>query len=108
MEKKSHRTDAASPCEAELQELIYQIDIMVNNKKLEWERRVQALEARMDVRDQELANAQSKLDLKGQEVGILRQKLDSLQKTKYEMAQDFEAQLQALKSQNFLIIINKK
>ncbi|KAH1186826.1 deuterosome assembly protein 1 isoform X1 [Mauremys mutica] len=89
----------ASPCEAELQELIHQIDIMVNNKKLEWERRVQALEARMDVRDQELANAQSKLDLKGQEVGILRQKLDSLQKTKYEMAQDFEAQLQALKSQ---------
>ncbi|XP_039377891.1 deuterosome assembly protein 1 isoform X4 [Mauremys reevesii] len=89
----------ASPCEAELQELIHQIDIMVNNKKLEWERRVKALEARMDVRDQELANAQSKLDLKGQEVGILRQKLDSLQKTKYEMAQDFEAQLQALKSQ---------
>ncbi|XP_037745496.1 deuterosome assembly protein 1 [Chelonia mydas] len=89
----------ASPCEAELQELIHQIDIMVNNKKLEWERKVRALEARMDVRDQELANAQSKLDLKGQEVGILRQKLDSLQKTKYEMAQDFEAQLQALKSQ---------
>ncbi|XP_025038725.2 deuterosome assembly protein 1 isoform X2 [Pelodiscus sinensis] len=89
----------ASPCEAELQELIHQIDIMVNNKKLEWERKVQSLEARMDIRDKELANAQSKLDLKGQEVGILRQKLDTLQKTKYEMAQDFEAQLQALKSQ---------
>uniref|UniRef100_A0A8C4VP27 Deuterosome assembly protein 1 n=1 Tax=Gopherus evgoodei TaxID=1825980 RepID=A0A8C4VP27_9SAUR len=87
MEKKSHRTDAGLPVYPSL------------CKKLEWERRVQALEARMDVRDQELANAQSKLDLKGQEVGILRQKLDSLQKTKYEMAQDFEAQLQALKSQ---------
>uniref|UniRef100_A0A8C3FYI7 CEP63/Deup1 N-terminal domain-containing protein n=1 Tax=Chrysemys picta bellii TaxID=8478 RepID=A0A8C3FYI7_CHRPI len=78
MEKKSHRTDAASPCEAELQELVHQIDIMVNNKKLEWERKVRALEARMDVRDQELANAQSKLDLKGQELiqsGILKSKL---------------------------------
>uniref|UniRef100_A0A8C8SHB9 CEP63/Deup1 N-terminal domain-containing protein n=1 Tax=Pelusios castaneus TaxID=367368 RepID=A0A8C8SHB9_9SAUR len=96
----------ASPREAELQELIHQVDIIVNNKKLEWERKVRALEAKMDVQDQELANAQSKLDLKGQEVGILRQKLDSLQKTKYEMAQDFEAQLQALKSQvrKFIVV----
>ncbi|XP_074840135.1 deuterosome assembly protein 1 [Carettochelys insculpta] len=89
----------ASPCEAELQELIHRIDNMVNNKKLEWERKVQALEAKMNIRDKELANAQSKLDLKGQEVGLLQQKLDNLQKTKYEMAWNFEAQLQALKSQ---------
>lgn len=45
-----------------------QIDIMVNNKKLEWEKKTQALETRMAIRDQELANAQTKLDQKGQEV----------------------------------------
>nr|XP_020671106.1 deuterosome assembly protein 1 isoform X2 [Pogona vitticeps] len=78
---------------------MHQIDIMVNKKKLEWERKLQALEARMTIRDQELATAQSKLDQKGQEVGLLRQKLDSLQKTKYEMAQNYDAQLQALKTQ---------
>ncbi|KAH0625206.1 hypothetical protein JD844_033442 [Phrynosoma platyrhinos] len=87
------------PCDAELQELMQQIDIMVNNKKLEWEKKMQALEARMTIRDQELASAQSKLDQKGQEVGLLRQKLDSLQKTKYEMAQNYDTQLQALKTQ---------
>ncbi|XP_072849677.2 deuterosome assembly protein 1 isoform X1 [Pogona vitticeps] len=87
------------PCDAELQELMHQIDIMVNKKKLEWERKLQALEARMTIRDQELATAQSKLDQKGQEVGLLRQKLDSLQKTKYEMAQNYDAQLEALKTQ---------
>ncbi|KAJ6664915.1 hypothetical protein lerEdw1_005887 [Lerista edwardsae] len=87
------------PCDAELQELMRQIDIMVNNKKLEWEKKTQALEVRMAIRDQELANAQTKLDQKGQEVGLLKQKLDSLQKTKYEMAQNYDAQLQALKSQ---------
>ncbi|XP_053164185.1 deuterosome assembly protein 1 isoform X3 [Hemicordylus capensis] len=87
------------PCDTELQELMYQIDIMVSNKKLEWEKKMQALEARMTVRDQELANAQSKLDQKGQEVGLLRQKLDSLQKTKHEMAQNYDEQLQALKTQ---------
>uniref|UniRef100_A0A8B9PQN6 Deuterosome assembly protein 1 n=1 Tax=Apteryx owenii TaxID=8824 RepID=A0A8B9PQN6_APTOW len=94
-----------SPCEAELQELMHQIDIMVNSKKVEWERKMQALEAKMNIRDQELANAQSKLDQKGQEVGLLQQKLESLQKTKYEMVQNYEVQLQALKSQ-FLKLIH--
>ncbi|XP_009468647.1 PREDICTED: deuterosome protein 1 [Nipponia nippon] len=88
-----------SPCEAELQELVHQIDIMVNSKKVEWERKMKALEAKMDIQDKELASAQSKLDQKGQEVGLLRQKLEDLQKTKYEMAQNYETQLQALKSQ---------
>ncbi|XP_033002015.1 deuterosome assembly protein 1 isoform X3 [Lacerta agilis] len=78
---------------------MHQIDIMVNNKKREWEKKLQALEARMTVRDQELASAQSRLDQKGLEVGLLRQKLDSLQKTKYEMAQNYDTQLQALKNQ---------
>nr|XP_034971661.1 deuterosome assembly protein 1 [Zootoca vivipara] len=87
------------PCNVELQELMHQIDIMVNNKKREWEKKLQALEARMTVRDQELASAQSRLDQKGLEVGLLRQKLDSLQKTKYEMAENYDTQLQALKNQ---------
>lgn len=47
---------------------MHQIDIMVNNKKREWEKKLQALEARMTVRDQELASAQSRLDQKGLEV----------------------------------------
>lgn len=58
----------ASPCEAELQELVHQIDIMVNRKQVEWERKMRALEAKMDIQDQELASAQNKLDQKGQEV----------------------------------------
>ncbi|ERE75045.1 coiled-coil domain-containing protein 67 [Cricetulus griseus] len=89
----------ASPCEAELQELMEQIDIMVSNKKLDWERKMRALETRLDLRDQELANAQTCLDQKGQEVGLLRQKLDSLEKCNLMMTQNYEGQLQALKAQ---------
>ncbi|KAB0340991.1 hypothetical protein FD755_024541, partial [Muntiacus reevesi] len=59
-----------SPCEAELQELMEQIDIMVNNKKLDWERKMRALETRLDLRDQELANAQTCLEQKGQETWL--------------------------------------
>ncbi|XP_060090929.1 deuterosome assembly protein 1 isoform X2 [Heteronotia binoei] len=87
------------PHDTELQELMHQIDIMVNNKKREWEKNMQALEVRMTIRDQELANTQRKLDRKGQEVGLLKQKLDSLQKTKDEMAQSYDAEFQALKAQ---------
>ncbi|XP_031816853.1 deuterosome assembly protein 1 isoform X10 [Sarcophilus harrisii] len=57
----------SSTCEAELQELMEQIDIMVSNKKMDWERKMRALETRLDLRDQELANAQNCLDQKGQE-----------------------------------------
>ncbi|KAB0365712.1 hypothetical protein FD754_009868, partial [Muntiacus muntjak] len=89
----------ASPCEAELQELMEQIDIMVNNKKLDWERKMRALETRLDLRDQELANAQTCLEQKGQEVGLLRQKLDSLEKCNLAMTQNYEGQLQTLKVQ---------
>lgn len=67
-EKKSFYVFRASPCEAELQELVHQIDIMVNRKQVEWERKMRVLEAKMDIQDQELASAQSKLDQKGQEV----------------------------------------
>ncbi|XP_030332221.1 deuterosome assembly protein 1 [Strigops habroptila] len=88
-----------SACETELPELVHQIDIVVNSKKVEWERKMKALEAKMDIQNQELASAQSELDQKGQEVGLLQQKLEDLQKTKYEMAQNYEIQLQALKSE---------
>nr|XP_021147207.1 deuterosome assembly protein 1 isoform X5 [Columba livia] len=86
----------ASPSEAELQELV---DIVVNSQKVAWERKMKALEAKMDIQVKELASAQSKLDQKGQEVGLLQQKLEDLKKTKYEMAQNYETQLQVLKSQ---------
>ncbi|XP_044114255.1 deuterosome assembly protein 1 isoform X4 [Neovison vison] len=99
MENQTHNAMGASPCEAELQELMEQIDIMVSNKKLDWERKMRALETRLDLRDQELANAQTCLDQKGQEVGLLRQKLDSLEKCNLAMTQNYEGQLQTLKAQ---------
>ncbi|XP_053416512.1 deuterosome assembly protein 1 isoform X1 [Nycticebus coucang] len=99
MENQGHNAMGTSPCEAELQELMEQIDIMVSNKKLDWERKMRALETRLDLRDQELASAQNCLDQKGQEVGLLRQKLDSLEKCNLAMTQNYEGQLQTLKAQ---------
>ncbi|OXB58978.1 hypothetical protein ASZ78_004382, partial [Callipepla squamata] len=89
----------ASSWDAELQDLVHQVDIIVNSKKVEWERKMKAFEAQMDIQHQELARAQSKLDQKGQEVELLCQKLENLEKTNCEMAQNYETQLCALKSQ---------
>lgn len=55
-------------CEAELQELMKQIDIMVAHKKSEWETQTQALEACLSVREQELASARAALQEKYKEV----------------------------------------
>ncbi|XP_077653815.1 deuterosome assembly protein 1 isoform X3 [Urocitellus parryii] len=55
-----------------------QIDIMVSNKKLDWERKMRALETRLDLRDQELANAQTCLDQKGQEFSKLTNSFEKL------------------------------
>ncbi|KAB0378670.1 hypothetical protein FD755_010248 [Muntiacus reevesi] len=108
MENQTHNTLGASPCEAELQELMGQIDIMVNNKKLDWERKMRALETRLDLWDQELANAQTCLEQKGQEVGLLQQKLDSLEKCNLAMTQNDEGQLQTLKAQVKKLLQKKK
>ncbi|XP_021521307.1 deuterosome assembly protein 1 isoform X4 [Aotus nancymaae] len=78
MENQAHNTMGTSPCEAELQELMEQIDIMVSNKKLDWERKMRALETRLDLRDQELANAQTCLDQKGQEFSKLTNSFEKL------------------------------
>uniref|UniRef100_A0A8C9EZF4 CEP63 protein n=1 Tax=Pavo cristatus TaxID=9049 RepID=A0A8C9EZF4_PAVCR len=55
-------------CEAELQELMKQIDIMVAHKKAEWEGQTQALEACLGVREQELSSARAALEEKHKEI----------------------------------------
>ena len=55
-------------CEAELQDLIKQIDKKVAHKKTEWEGQTHALETCLDIRERELKALRSQLDLKHKEV----------------------------------------
>ncbi|XP_029458177.1 deuterosome assembly protein 1 isoform X2 [Rhinatrema bivittatum] len=86
-------------CEAELQELMHQIDVMVNNKKLKWERHVQVLETKLGMREKELLNARNTMDQNIKEMEILHHKLDDVEKSRCEMAQNYEGQLQMLQCQ---------
>ncbi|XP_035886570.1 centrosomal protein of 63 kDa isoform X3 [Phyllostomus discolor] len=83
-------------CEAELQELMKQIDIMVAHKKSEWEGQTHALETCLDIREQELKTLRGQLDIKHKEVGILRQQVEELEKVKQEMAMDYKQELKKL------------
>ncbi|XP_029885245.1 centrosomal protein of 63 kDa isoform X4 [Aquila chrysaetos chrysaetos] len=80
-------------CEAELQELMKQIDIMVAHKKSEWETQTQALEACLSVREQELASARAALQEKYKEVGMLRHQVEDIEKAKQDMVKEYEQQL---------------
>uniref|UniRef100_A0A8C3UZY0 Centrosomal protein 63 n=1 Tax=Catharus ustulatus TaxID=91951 RepID=A0A8C3UZY0_CATUS len=80
-------------CEAELQELMKQIDIMVAHKKSEWEGQTQALEACLSAREQELSSTKAALQEKQKEVGMLRRQVEDVEKSKQGMVREYEQQL---------------
>ncbi|NXK91630.1 CEP63 protein, partial [Formicarius rufipectus] len=80
-------------CEAELQQLMKQIDIMVAHKKSEWEGQTQALEACLSAREQELSSARAALQEKHKEVGLLRCQVEDMEKSKQDMVREYEQQL---------------
>ncbi|XP_068964802.1 centrosomal protein of 63 kDa isoform X3 [Petaurus breviceps papuanus] len=86
-------------CEAELQELMKQIDIMVAHKRSEWEGQTQALETCLDIRQQELNSLRDLLDQKHKEVGMLHQQMEELDKTKQEMAMEYKQELKKLQEE---------
>ncbi|XP_030430855.1 centrosomal protein of 63 kDa isoform X11 [Gopherus evgoodei] len=94
MQKQGHGGRGfLTSCEAELQELMKQIDIMVAHKKSEWEGQTQALETCLQIRDHELSSVKTLLDEKRKEVGRLRQQLEHTEQDRQGMAVEYEQQL---------------
>ncbi|XP_042656839.1 centrosomal protein of 63 kDa isoform X4 [Tyto alba] len=93
MQRSGQGSGFLTSCEAELQELMKQIDIMVAHKKSEWEGQTQALEACLSVREQELSSARAALQEKYKEVGMLRHQVEDMEKGKQDMVREYEQQL---------------
>ncbi|XP_051881930.1 centrosomal protein of 63 kDa-like [Pristis pectinata] len=96
LEKNGRLQD--SSCEAELQELLHQIDVMVNRKKVEWEQQSQSLETQLEMRELELANVRTCLLSKEHEVDELHQQLQDFENSHRLMIQKYEEQFKSLKS----------
>ncbi|XP_055269322.1 centrosomal protein of 63 kDa isoform X5 [Moschus berezovskii] len=96
IQNRGHDGGFLTSCEAELQELMKQIDIMVAHKKSEWEGQTHALETCLDIRERELKALRGQLDLKHKEIGMLRQQVEKHEKVKQEMAMEYKQELKKL------------
>uniref|UniRef100_A0A8D0EA61 Centrosomal protein 63 n=1 Tax=Salvator merianae TaxID=96440 RepID=A0A8D0EA61_SALMN len=86
-------------CEAELQELMKQIDIMVTHKRAEWESQTQALESCLTVREQELSSLRNALDEKRKENERLCQQLQGMEKVNQDLTLEYEQQLKKVQEE---------
>ncbi|XP_005406855.1 PREDICTED: centrosomal protein of 63 kDa isoform X5 [Chinchilla lanigera] len=99
IQNQGHGGGFLTSCEAELQELMKQIDIMVAHKKSEWEGQTHALETCLDIRDRELKTLRNQLDVKHKEVGMLHQQIEEHEKIKQEMAMEYKQELKKLQEE---------
>ncbi len=57
-----------SSCESELMELMRQIDMMMQSKKMEWDAEKRGMAAKLEVKEQECNVSNAMLEQKAQEV----------------------------------------
>nr|XP_022341835.1 centrosomal protein of 63 kDa-like isoform X3 [Crassostrea virginica] len=92
-------------CEAELQELMKQIDIMMATKKKDWEHQIQSLQSKVELKDKENLLQKSTIDQKHKEIlptpliGHLRLQVETMEKSHRELVTCYEQQLTNLKNE---------
>lgn len=99
IQNRGHDGGFLTSCEAELQELMKQIDIMVAHKKSEWEGQTHALETCLNIREQEVKTLRSQLEMKQKEVGTLHQQIEENEKNKQEMTVEYKQELKKLQEE---------
>ncbi|XP_077205225.1 centrosomal protein of 63 kDa isoform X6 [Paroedura picta] len=99
IQRQGQRSGFLTSCEAELQELMKQIDIMVAHKRAEWENQTQALKSCLDIREQEVSSLQNLLDMKHKETERLCQKLEEMEQLNQDMTLEYEQQLKKVQEE---------
>ncbi|XP_076809749.1 centrosomal protein of 63 kDa-like [Clavelina lepadiformis] len=99
LEKNSGEGILLTSCGSELQELMRQIDIMVRNKKTEWETELATTQDCLALREQELAHSRALLDQKHHEIGVLKHQIEGYESGQKGVIKEYEAQLNRVKNQ---------
>ncbi|XP_077344778.1 centrosomal protein of 63 kDa isoform X3 [Lithobates pipiens] len=93
MQKKGKTGTLYSSCEAELQELMRQIDIMLDHKKAEWEAHTETLNTLLQLREQELNTSRAREERLSQEIKTLRKQLAEQEESNLNKTAEYESQL---------------
>nr|XP_056706006.1 centrosomal protein of 63 kDa [Euleptes europaea] len=99
MQRQGQGSGFLTSCEAELQELMKQIDIMVAHKRTEWESQIQALESCLGVREQELSSLQNVLDAKHKEIQRLCLKVEEMEQLNQAITMEYEQHLKKVQEE---------
>ncbi|PAA58410.1 hypothetical protein BOX15_Mlig008192g3 [Macrostomum lignano] len=89
-----------SACEAELQNLMYHIDQMIQSKRAEWERELQTVQTRLASKERECALLRSDLGEQSKELESLRRRLSDSGRSSGEQVQALHKELLALGKQH--------
>ncbi|CAI9618408.1 unnamed protein product [Staurois parvus] len=93
LQKKGKTGTLYSSCEAELQELMRQIDIMLDHKKAEWEAHTETLNTLLQLREQELNTSSAREERLSQEIKTLRKQLTEQEESNLKKTSEYESQL---------------
>ncbi|KAM9316430.1 centrosomal protein of 63 kDa [Gastrophryne carolinensis] len=93
MKRKGKTGALYSSCDAELKELMRQIDIMLDHKKAEWEAHTETLNTLLQLREQELNASASREERLSHEVKTLRKQLTEQEESNLKKTAEYESQL---------------
>eukprot|EP00794_Sanderia_malayensis_P011346 gene11346-12529_t len=88
-----------SSCESELSELMHQIDVMVENKRIEWQNQMQAIHLQYERKEKEAMKLRERIEMQNQEIGKLQQYSEGQEEDKIKLISKYEEQLAKLQSE---------
>ncbi|XP_028404960.1 centrosomal protein of 63 kDa-like [Dendronephthya gigantea] len=97
--KKGRSDGILSGCEAELQELMRQIDIMVNAKKVEWDSHLHVLQLQLDKKKKESGILKIEVGAKMQEAENLRHQITAMDQSQRDLVNEYETKLAHLRDE---------
>ncbi|XP_076435991.1 centrosomal protein of 63 kDa-like [Babylonia areolata] len=100
--QKSNRLPSSgvmSSCQTELQELMYQLDVMLSSKKQQWMQETEELQARLHAKEKELRTQQTALEIKTREMEDMKNQMEGLNKAQKAIVDEYEDHLSNLRSE---------